>query len=133
MKFLLTAFLFLFTATGFTATEFMADKETITLDMSLSIDGKLISKPRVISISGKTASITSASDNEDGVFIEVTPTLQNKNEVFMKFVVAKLEKGKKTILGKPQMISTLGKQAEITQEFTNGSHKSMSLVVTATL
>ena len=128
MKFLLTAFLFLFTATGFTA-----DKEAITLDMSLSIDGKLISKPRVVSISGKTASITSASDDEDGVFIEVTPTLQNKNEVFMKFIVAKLEKGKKTILSKPQMISILGKQAEITQELTNGSHKSMSLVVTATL
>ena len=128
MKFLLTAFLFLFTATGFAA-----NKKAITLDMSLSIDGKLISKPRIISISGKIANITSTLDNGDGVFIEVTPTLQNKNEVFMKFIVTKLEKGKKIILGKPQMISILGKQAEITQELTSGSHISMSLVVTATL
>ena len=127
MRFLLTAFLFLFTTTGFAA-----DKKAITLDISLSIDGKLISKPRIFAISDKTASITLASDNGDGVFIEVTPTLQNKNEVFMKFIVAKLEKGKKTILGKPQMISILGKQAEITQESTNGSYKSMSLVVTTT-
>lgn len=127
MKFLLATMLLLFSITGFSA------EKQITLDMKLSIDGKLVSQPRVVTISGETASIESASEDGDGIFIEVTPTLQNKNEVFMKIIVAKLEKGKITILGNPQIISLLGEPVEITQESTDGPKQSMSLAVTATL
>ena len=56
-----------------------------------------------------------------------------KNYNTLKFIVAKLEKGEKIILGKPQMTSILGEPAKFTQELTDGSHKSMSLAVTATL
>lgn len=126
MKTFLAAIVFIISATGLASS-----KQPITLDMKLSIDGRLVSHPTVVSMSGETVSVESASEDGSGVYIEVTPTLQNKNEVFMKFVVSKLEEGKKTIISKSTIMSFLGKTGEISQESTTGeSNESMSLVVT---
>ena len=129
MKFLLTVIALLFSATGIAAS-----KQAITLDMKLSIDGKLVLHPTVVSMSGETASIESTSEDGKGVHIEVTPTLQNENEVFMKFVVSNIEGEKKTIVSKATIMSLLGETGEISQESTTeDSRESMSLVFTATI
>ena len=129
MKFLLTAIAFMISSTGVGAS-----KQAITLDMELSIDGKFFFKPTVISISGETASIESTSEDGKGVSIEVTPTLQNKNAVSMKFVVSEIEEGKKTIVNKSTILSPLGETAKISQESATEDLKdSMFLAVTATL
>ena len=127
MKLLLSSIVFLFASTGFAA------EEAINLDMKLRIDGKLVSQPRVVSLSGKRASIESVSKEGDGFSIEVTPTLKDKNQIHMKFVVAKLEKDKRSILSEPQMVSLLGQQAEISEASTDEPPKTMSLTVTPTL
>ena len=126
MKFLLS--LFLFTSTGLGA-----ENEAVILEMKLRIDDKLVSQPKIISISGETASIESVSKDGNGIVIEVTPTLQHKNQVHMKFVVAKMENHKKNILSEPQIISLLGQSAEITQEMHDKPQKTISLVVTPML
>ena len=129
MKFLLTAIALIFSATGVATSE-----QAITLDVELSIDGKLVSHPTVVLISGATASIESASEDGKGVYIEVTPTLQNKNAVSMKFVVSEIEEGKKTIVNKSTILSPLGETAKISQESATEDLKdSMFLAVTATL
>ena len=89
MKFLLTSIALIFSVSGGAVS-----KQAITLEMKLSINGKLVSQPTIAYVSGETTSIESASEGGNGVSIEVTPTPQNNNEVLTKFVVSEIEEGK---------------------------------------
>ena len=89
MKFLLMPIALIFSVSGGAVS-----KQAITLEMKLSINGKLVSQSTIASVSGETTSIESASEGGNGVSIEVTPTPQNKNEVFTKFVVSEIEEVK---------------------------------------
>ena len=128
LKFLVSLFLFSCVSTGVAA-----EQEAVILAMQLKIDGELVSKPTVITISGETASIQSMSTDGDGFSIAVTPTLTEKNQVEMTFVVTRLEKDKKTILSKPHMVSLLGQPAEITEVSKDDRKTTMSLAVTPSL
>ncbi len=128
MRYFLSFYLLLFSSIGLAGTE-----EAIILDMKLSIDGNLVSQPKIISISGETASIKSVSKDGTGISIAVTPTLQKKNQVLMKFVLTKLENDKETILSQPQIITLLGQSAEISEKSKGRPNKKMSLTVTPTL
>ena len=112
------------------STAYAAEAEALILELELRINGTVVSQPRVVSLSGETASIETVSEEGDGVFIEVTPTLRENDQVHMGFVIARVEDTKKIILSEPQLVSLLGQPAEIT-EGRRGS-PTVSLAVTAT-
>ena len=107
----------------------MAGDTVLNLDIELSINGAVVSRPKIMTLSGETASIQSTAEGE-GYFIEVTPTVEKDNQVKMKFVVAKVDDSIKTVLNEPLIITKLGQVAQIQQENTD-SKESLSLTVTA--
>ena len=110
-----------------------ADVEALKLDLQLRIDGELVSQPTIITPSGQKASIESVSEHGRGVFIEVTPILQDAGQVHMAFSVASVKQGKKTLLSEPRIVTLLGREARIMQESAEQATKSMSLTVTPSL
>ena len=60
----------------------------ITLDITLQIDREVAATPKVTSISGQTAQLRLIHSDESGVFIELTPTLRDGNQVHMDIVLA---------------------------------------------
>lgn len=128
MKYLLLLFFFVFISNGFAN-----EKDVLVLDVELNLDGRLVAQPNVISFSGETAKIESVSKDGNGICIEVTPTLQNTNQVHMTFVLVKIEQEKKSIISSPQIISLLGQPAEIKIESQDQSDMSLSLTVTPSL
>lgn len=91
MNIFMTALLFLITTTVFAI-----EKQAISLDMFLHIDGKLYSQRGVVSTSGKTIVMDSVSENGEAISIEVTPALEkSNNRVSMAFIVTKIEGNKK--------------------------------------
>lgn len=112
---------------------FAAEHPILTLDMKVQIEGEPISHPKISTISGDTSSIETISQSGDGFLIEVTPTLQNTNQVQMSFIVTKINKDTRTILSKPQIITLLDQSAEITQTHTGSSKPTLSLSVTPSL
>ena len=107
----------------------VAGDTVLKLDFELSINGAVVSQPKIMTLSGETASIQSTVEGE-GYFIEVTPTIEKENQVQMKFVVAKVNDSLKNILSEPQIITILGQSAQIQQENKN-SKETFSLTVTA--
>ncbi|HAZ11346.1 MAG: hypothetical protein A2X86_20290 [Bdellovibrionales bacterium GWA2_49_15] len=112
---------------------FAATNDIVTLDMALKIDGRLVSKPNVKVLFGKTATVEQTTPSGDGTFIEVLPTKNAKNQVIMKFKVGKIVAGKREVLSRPQVTTLLDQRAEITQESIETSSKSISLSVTPSL
>ena len=107
----------------------VAGDTILKLDFELSINGAVVSQPKIMTLSGETASIQSTVEGE-GYFIEVTPTIEKENQVQMKFVVAKVNDSLKNILSEPQIITILGQSAQIQQE-NKDSKETFSLTVTA--
>jgi len=127
MNCLLSLFLLL------SSTGFATEDRIVVLEVKLSIDGRLVSQPKILSVSGETATIESKCEEGNGIFIEVTPTVQGENQVHMSFVIAQVYNGTKTVLSEPRIVSLLGHSAELTQGSKDNSQQTMSLAVTPTL
>jgi hypothetical protein len=86
------------------------------LKMELSMNGKHVSSPRVITKEGETASITQDSNGEK-IFMDVIATekpTDNKQAILMKFVVGTISAtGEKKIVSTPQIIALENQKAEI--------------------
>ena len=128
MKYFLSLLLILFTSIAIAS-----ENATLILDVSVHIDGELVSQPRFLSAAGQTASIESVGKDGHGYSITVTPTLKDDNQVHMKFEVATLHNDKKTIVSTPQLITLVGQSAEITQVSKDDPKRTMSLTVIPTL
>lgn len=109
-------------ATVFLAsTTFSAIQKTkaYDLDMQLSLNGKLVSSPRIITKVGEATTIIQKTDGEtEQRYIEVTAIdssiLGNKG-IMMTFVVGSISKdGERKILSKPQVFAQENKKAEVT-------------------
>lgn len=97
----------------------MSATKSFDLKMELSIDGKHVSSPHIISLPNQKASITQRDDNKkEESFIEVTASdVTNdkiKNGIFMKFVVGYNKEGQRKIISQPEILAKAGEEAEIT-------------------
>lgn len=109
------------------------------LKMKLSLNGKLISSPRIIAKAGETATIIQKTDDrEEENFIEVTAidgTILGNEGIMLTFVVGNIAKdGTRKILSKPQVFAKENRKAEVTveQAAEHGDSKEMlSLSVVA--
>lgn len=112
----------------------LANTNAYELKMELSMNGKHVSSPRLITEEGKQASITQESDGKK-MFIDVIATekeTDNKQAILMKFVIGTISAtGKKTIVSTPQIISLENLKAEITIGDQPGK-EDLSLAVVAT-
>ena len=97
------------------ATGFNEKSQPITLDMTLSFDGVEIGKPKVVTVSGQEASITSELVSKDRYSIKVVPVLNKDNTVHMKFEVA-IKRGDYMFKSHPEILTSIGSEAEITHE-----------------
>lgn len=85
--------------------------------MDLSIHGKHISSPRVITKAGEMAMITQEDQNQK-TFIQVVATedkmVRGKHSVLMKFVVGTIDQdGQKKIIYEPQVLAFENQKTEL--------------------
>lgn len=102
------------------------------LKFDLSLNGKHVASPRLITKEGETASIVQKND-EGETFIDVVATKATnmKNAVLMNFTIGTIGKsGERTTLSKAQIIAKENKQATITQHESDG-RENLSLTVIA--
>lgn len=108
----LTALIFCF----FIASSAFASTNGYDLKMEVSMNGKHVSSPRVITKEGETASITQDS-NGNKMFVEVVATekpTDNKKAIHMNFVVGTISPtGEKKIEATPQIITMENEKATI--------------------
>ena len=105
----------------------------LNLEIQLSLDGEVVSQPKIMTLSGQSAKIESLNQDGNGVSIEVIPTLQHEDQVHMRFVISTIEKSNPIILSKPQVVSPVGQSARITQAVVLEGVNSLSLSVTPTV
>lgn len=117
---------FLFSSPLFAATDKM-----FSLQMELSIDGKLISSPSVVTADGELASVTQETPN-GRTHIEVVTTegtVGKRKGIMMRFAVSAVDaSGKKTYLGRPQIFAYENQPANIT---VTDDERTLSLSVIA--
>ena len=94
----------------------LASSNAYELKMELSMNGKHVSSPRIITEEGKPASVIQDSDGKK-MFIDLIATenkTENKQAILMKFVIGTMSAaGEKKILYTPQIITLENKKAEI--------------------
>ncbi|MBK7890552.1 MAG: hypothetical protein IPJ84_06825 [Bdellovibrionales bacterium] len=105
-----------------------------TLKMELSMNGKVVSTPRLVVRSGETGSITEESAARK-TFIEVTATegsVQKRKGIMMNFVVGLIAKdGTRTVLSRPSILANENEKAEITvADKENGESVALSVIAT---
>ena len=127
MKFFLP-FLLLLSSEGLPSQE-----AVLVLEMNMSVEGQAVFQPKVVVFSGQKARVESVSEAGDGYAVEVTPVLENGNQVRMDFVLVGMSNGEKTVLSRPQIVTLLGLPAEITRTSGDSSQETLSLAVTPSL
>jgi len=87
-----------------------------TLDMSLTVDGKLVGEPRIQVEGGKLASIVK-TQNDRIIFIDAIATEASSDErggILMDFTIGKILKdGTRKVLSAPKIIGLAGEEATI--------------------
>jgi type II secretory pathway component GspD/PulD (secretin) len=121
-----TAVIALFSSSAF------ATSAGYEMKMDLSINGKLVSSPRVIALAGEKASVTQRLEkSKNGTFIEVVAT-EDQGEfkgILMKFVVGTIDRdGKKTILATPSIIATENEKAEVSVSDNGKQEYALSVI-----
>lgn len=105
------------------------------IKIELSLGGKRVASPRIITRDGSRASVTETDTTTgESAFVEVVPTASSKNErgIFMTFIVGKIGKnGERIEVGRPQIIARENQRAEITVEDDKGGEE-LRLSVLAT-
>lgn len=120
-------------AAAFVGSTAFAGSPGYDLKMELSINGKHISSPRVITKDGVVATITQKTNTEES-FIEVIASegeVQGNKGIMMKFVIGVIGKdGERIIVSQPQILARENVKAEI-KEGQNGDKETLSLSVVA--
>ena len=82
-----------------------ASETPVTLKMHLTLNGKAVSAPQLIVLSGQTGKITQESSDHSGSYsIEVSPLVRADRSVELHFVVSEEAAGVEKILSKPKVI-----------------------------
>ena len=108
---------FIILATGLFCINAFAGTKSFDVKAQVSINGKLISSPHIITKPNELASISQKGDNNKQTLIELIAsdysTKDTKDGIMMKFTVSSIDNGKKTVISKPQIIALPGEPAEI--------------------
>ncbi len=136
MQKLLITLGFLFSAAAAAVAAATPGADTIyDIKLELSIGGKRVASPRVVTRNGSRAAVTETdATTGEGAFVEVVPTASGKNErgIFMAFIVGKIGKnGERIEVGRPQILARESQRAEITIEDDKGGEE-VKLSVLAT-
>ena len=94
----------------------LASETQFDLDMKFSVDGKVISSPRVITIEGEMATI--AVESEDGgTHFEIIASdnqIDNEGNILLKMKVSRiLEDGSRKVISTPTIITRAGEEASV--------------------
>ena len=103
------------------------------LKMKLSVNGKIISAPHILTKAGETTTITQKTEDEES-FVEVTAidgSILGTEGIMMTFVVGTIDKdGQRTITSRPQIFAKENKQSKVTVE-QDGRNEILLLSVVA--
>ena len=128
---LLTLVILFSTTSAFTA------GRNIKLDMKISVNGEMVSDPKLVLSPGSTGTIIQEKGS-DKYFIEVTAQQQEskskdgRHAIAMKFNVGKIESdGSRTLLGSPRILGLENERAQITESDQAG-HELLSVTVIPT-
>lgn len=109
----------------------LAKSNAYDLKMELSLNGKHVSSPRILTKEGESASVTQEANGEK-VFLDVIATekpTNNKPGILLKFVVGTVSAtGEKTTVSTPQIIALENEKAQIS---VTAKDREMSLSVSA--
>lgn len=114
-----------------TITAYAVTPNLVTLDLTLSMNGKLVSQPQVKTAFGQTATVTSKSNTGNETFLEITPVLQPDNLISMKLKTGEVISGKKISMSEANVLTRIGEKAQISTQGNN--NKNLSITVTPTL
>ncbi|MCC6138947.1 MAG: hypothetical protein IT287_09970 [Bdellovibrionaceae bacterium] len=95
-----------------------ANTKEFDIKAEISIDGKIVSKPQIITKPNETASISQDNGGKNAkTIIEVIASDdvsgKVKDGIMMKFTVSYINGKKRTVVSKPQIIAKSGETAEI--------------------
>jgi len=113
--------------------------QTIKISVELSLDGKLVSSPIIITRLNSLASITQKKDSSDKeLYIEVVPNvLANGNEenIQLKFKIGQKSGGIMKWLSSPQILAKNDQSAEISvhNNSNTSEYKDLNMKVTPSL
>jgi hypothetical protein len=97
-----------------------ANTRAFDIKAAVSIDGKLISSPHIVTKPNELASISQKIEGNKEILIEMTASdftsKETKDGIIIKFTLSEISAGKKTAIAKPQIITTPGQSAEVTEE-----------------
>ena len=104
------------------------------LKMELSLNGKVVSAPRVVMKAGETASVIQNTDYGK-TYVDVVASeasLKDHKAIMMKFTISVLGKyGKKRVIAKPHIIANAGEMAKISLSENEKGPEQLSLTVVA--
>lgn len=108
----------------------LASETQFDLDMKFSVDGKLISSPRVITNEGELA-IVEVGTEEGATHFEVLASdnqVDNEGNILLKLKVSRvLKDGTKKLISTPTIITRAGEEASIST--VEGNQKSTLKVI----
>lgn len=124
----------IFALAALTSSFAFASKDAYELKVDLSIDGKLVSSPKIVTAVGETASIIQKGENSE-TFLEVVATegegaIKGRKAILMKFVIGRIENGVRKILSTPQIVAAESSKAEMSIGHT-GEKDNITVAVVA--
>jgi hypothetical protein len=92
-----------------------ASTKAFDVKAEVSVDGKFISNPHIVTKPNELASINQKLEDNKEILIEMTAndfhSKNPKNGIMMKFTVSRLDAGKRTVLATPQIVALPGEEA----------------------
>lgn len=113
-----------------------ASTKAFDVKAKVSVDGKLISSPHIMTKPNELASISQKVENNRKILIELTASdyksKDTKDGIMMKFAISRVEAGKRTLISTPQIVALPGEEAEIAVGQTATKTESVKIKVIAT-
>lgn len=121
---------------GLLSMQCFASTQAFDVKAEVSVDGKLITNPHIMTKPNELASISQKVENNREILIELTASdyksKDTKDGIMMKFAVSRIEAGKRTLISTPQIVALPGEEAEIAVGQTATKTESVKIKVIAT-
>lgn len=123
-------------AAGLLSFPCFAATKAFDIKAEVSIAGKLISSPHVVTKPNELVSISQKGEDSKEILVELIASdfksKDPKNGIMMKFTVSRVDAGKRTLLSTPQIVALPGEEAEITVGGDAAKPESVKVKVLAT-
>ena len=113
-----------------------AAKQAYEMKVELSINGQVVSRPKIRTLDGEPTTVTEKSENNEETFVEVTASegqgeIKGNKAILMKFKIGRIENGERKILAEPQIMAIENKKAEMNISSHTAQNHELNLSVTA--